>query len=399
MNITSHSKTDPSIIFHTIIGIDSLKGCLSSAEAGQAAAEGVRLALERVGVNGHTDILTLADGGEGMAEAIASSRPSVRVTVDTVDPLGRPIKGVYWRSPDGDEAWIDMAAASGLPLLAAGERDPLRTSTFGTGIMIRHAMEGGASNIILGLGGSATNDAGLGILQALGWRFTDRGGEILTGHLTGGDLMRVTGIDSREVGEAVRKCRLTLACDVTAPLFGPEGAAYVFAPQKGADPDTVETLDSGLRNVAAVVERATGKDCSSVPGGGAAGGCGATLHGIAGAEIRNGARTVTDFVAAGIDWKAADLIITGEGHADRQTLMGKAPAEMLRRGKEAGVPVALLAGSISDRLLLAEAGFSDIADINEEGRKPDEPYGDPLVGSTAARRIAETVRRIVEKRI
>ena len=399
MKMTPNSETDSSGIFHTIIGIDSLKGCLSSAEAGQAAAEGVRLALERRGVKGHTDILTLADGGEGMAEAIAMSRPSVRVTVDTVDPLGRPMKGSYWRQPDGEEAWIDMAAASGLPLLAVDERNPLRTSTFGTGIMLRHAMDAGASHIILGLGGSATNDAGLGILQALGWRFTDRDGKTLPVPLTGDDLLRVEGIDASRVDEAVRRCRLSLACDVNAPLFGPKGAAYVFATQKGADPDAVETLDRGLRHVADIVERTTGKDCSPVPGGGAAGGCGATLHTLAGAVIRNGARTVTDIVAAGVDWKDADLIITGEGHADRQTLMGKAPSEMLRRGKEAGVPVALLAGRISDRPLLAEGGFTDIADINEEGRKPDEPYGDPLVRLTAARRIAVTAGRFIEKMI
>jgi len=378
-----------------LLAPDSFKGCLTAWEVADALAAGLR----RVHPACDPVFLPVADGGEGFCEAVLSARGGEWVQADAVDPLGRPMEARY--AVCGDTAVIEVAAASGLPLLRSGERHPLQTTSFGTGLLIRDALDRGCRNMLIGLGGSATHDAGTGLLSALGFRFLDASGKELPG--IGASLGRIAGIDRSGAHPALAGTQFTAACDVDTPLFGPSGAAEVFAPQKGATPEEVRLLDAGTAAFAEVIrrempdqvghdEKTVGHDGETVgqdvKGYGAAGGIGWALHTMLGAQLESGIDLVLD--AAGFDTLLRDaaLVITGEGRLDGQTARGKAAAGILRRAQRAGVPVAAVCGRIAPGPALPFSRILALAD-------------DSIPDSTAMRpgwargRIAEAASSII----
>lgn len=339
-----------------VIASDSFKGSLTSADVADAAERGIRAALD----NTPLDIikLSVADGGEGTAAAVATATGGRMVTATATDPLGRPIEASYSLIPgEGGNsiAVIDVAAASGLPLLAKEERNPLKTSSFGTGELILDALDSGCREFIIGLGGSATNDGGMGMLAALGVRFSDASGRELSGR--GCDLEAVRNIDLSGMVPALKEARFTVACDVDTPFCGPQGAAVVFAPQKGATARDVERLEQGMKNFAGVIREQLSMDVGDMPGAGAAGGLGGAFKAFLGANLRKGTDIVLDIIGFDKLLEGADLVITGEGRADFQTPKGKTAAGVLARAKAAGVPVILIAGKIEHCPELDAMGF------------------------------------------
>lgn len=340
-----------------VIAMDSFKGCLSSIEAERAAEEGVR----RICPDCETLCLPMTDGGEGMldvwVEAIGGTYRKARAH----DPLMRPMEARYGVSADGRTALIEMAEVNGLPLLSPDERNPMRTTTYGTGELIADALERGCRRFVIGVGGSATNDAGLGMLQALGVRL--QGGD---GHLLGqgGEVMgKVASVDCSGMRPELKDARFTVICDVRSPFCGPQGAAYVFAPQKGADEAMVAELDEGMRSVAQVIAATTGRDIARVPGAGAAGGLGAAFLAFLNAELRPGIDSLLQAVDFSRRIAGADLVITGEGRTDRQTLMGKVPFGVLTEARKRGVPVMVVSGGVECTDELNEAGFAGVFSI------------------------------------
>ena len=346
-----------------IIAIDSFKGCLTSAEANRAATEGVRAVCP------DTTIVQLpvSDGGEGWLEAYHSAVGGTMKRVSVCDPLMRRIEACYLLC--GDTAVIEMARASGLTLLAADERNPLLTSTYGTGQLVADAVRLGARHIIVGLGGSATSDDGRGMLRALIDAFAPQG-------------------HWRDIS-CLQDVRFTIATDVSNPLYGSEGAAHVFAAQKGATPEMITLLDTHSRRFAEASARHFGYDRSSEPGAGAAGGLGYAFLQYLDAECRSGVELLLEEAGFSRLVQDADLVITGEGSADRQTLMGKLPIGILRASGH--VPVCLIAGHIHDREALLAAGFSRAECINP----PDLPLSEALQPQMARNNIQLTVTRLL----
>lgn len=338
-----------------VLAIDSFKECMSSAEAGQAFA----LALQDEGIE--TMSLPVSDGGEGMLDAFCPALHASRVETHAHDPLMRPLTAEYGITPDGT-AVIESARVCGLGLVAVQERAPLSATSYGLGEIIADAMRRGCRKYIIGLGGSATSDAGKGMLKALEDSFSDR-------------------LPSRP--------EILLACDVDNPLCGPRGAARIFAPQKGAGPQEVEELERRASRFAEESAKKLRRDCSGNPGAGAAGGLGYAFMQYFGAGMRSGAELLLDL--AGFDRLIADagLVITGEGHADAQTLMGKLPLRVLQRASGAGIPVWLVAGRADDTQALLGAGFSSVEAITPEGTDTAEA----LRPDTAKRNIVLWVRR------
>lgn len=330
------------MLHRIVIASDSFKGSVSSREV----ADAVTRAVARVFPACEVVTAAVADGGEGTVDALVSNLGGGYAEVCVHDPLMRPVEAVYGIADDGATAIVEMAAASGLTLLAAGERNPLETTTYGTGELIRDALERGCRRFLIGIGGSATNDAGMGMLRALGARFLDGGGRELAG--VGRDLGAVAAVDMSGLMPQLREARFRVACDVDNPLYGPAGAACVFARQKGADDAAVAQLDAGLRHFAGVVQRETGVDMQSVAGAGAGGGIGGAFAALLGAELVSGIDMVLDATGFDAMISGADLIITGEGRIDSQTAMGKAPDGVLRRARRQGIPVVALCGSVGD---------------------------------------------------
>jgi glycerate kinase len=324
-----------------VLAPDSFKGSISARDLCAALREGVLEAFPGAEVTE----LPLADGGEGTVEALVHATGGGLIEREVTDPLGRPVRAAYGVLGDGKTAVVEMAQASGLPLLAPHERNPLAADSFGTGELIRDALRAGCRRFIIGLGGSATNDGGAGALRALGARFLDEDGAELP---PGGEgLLRLRRIDLSALDEAVRESRFILACDVTNPLCGPDGASAVFGPQKGATPEMVAKLDAALGRFGEALREATGLDVAALPGSGAAGGSGAGFMAVLGAEMRSG----IDIVMEAIDFerkiRGADWIVTGEGRLDEQTLSGKVVAGVCRKARAAGVPVIGLCGSLA----------------------------------------------------
>ncbi|MBQ0056714.1 MAG: glycerate kinase [Bacteroidales bacterium] len=375
-----------------IVAFDSFKGCMSASDACQAARQG----LLRACPDAEVICLPMSDGGEGMVSCIAQSVNATLVSVAVHDPLMRPINAVYALSSDGKTAYMEMAAASGLTLLSPAERNPILTTTYGVGEMIFDAVCRGCTDIVMGIGGSATCDGGEGMI------------EFLRPHLP-------------------LPVRITVACDVSNPLFGPNGAAYVFAPQKGASPSDVIVLDRRLRDFAARTETLLAQssvpsfhsssapsfhsssphpsELSSYPGAGAAGGLGYGLMAYLNATLTSGIDLMLDTIhfdshitgahpSSRLPNQCADLIITGEGSSDRQTLMGKVPFGILQRASRHHIPVALLSGAIADSPLLLSAGFSIIKSINEHD---DRPLSVLMQKSTAMHNLSNTCKEIAPK--
>lgn len=360
-----------------VVAIDSMKGCLTSKAASDACAQGLRISHPDASVAA----IPVADGGEGTSEAIAaSSKGIVRMKSSVTGPDGTDMDAEWWMDDVNKTAYMDMAAAAGLTLVHEDERNPMNTTSYGVGQLIMASIAKGAKHIILGLGGSATVDGGIGACQALGVRFfktatfarpkhkTIGGSEYIEikDRIKGRDLRGIADIDINSVDSRIKDTEILLACDVKAPFTGETGAAKIFGPQKGANPNEVEILEEGLENVRLIIRRILDIDLNDVAGSGAAGGCAGGLMSLIGAKITNGARLVLDSIDFDVIIEDADMIITGEGSADCQTLMGKLPFEILQRGKQKKIPVILVAGKIEDKEKLEEAGFAKVIDINSE---------------------------------
>lgn len=322
-------------IDNIVLAFDSFKGSASSAEIAEAAREAIAVLLPHCKVS----TFVVADGGEGTTEAIARQLSAHPVSCRVHDPLMRAIDATYYIADD-DLAIMEMAAAAGLTLIAANERNPLVASTFGVGEMITDALNHGCRRFILGIGGSATNDAGVGMLSALGFSFRD-----INGHPTF-RLADVVDVVTDDVDSRLAQSDFVVACDVLNPFYGSDGAACVYAPQKGASPADVVKLDAALRRFAGMVSRRCGIDLQNLPGSGAAGGLGGALAAFLGAELKRGINVVLDIAGFDDALASAQLLITGEGRIDDQTAMGKALGGIVARAHKVGVPVVAIAGSV-----------------------------------------------------
>ena len=341
-----------------VVASDSFKGSLTSLDVAQNVEKAIREVYPLC------DVLkvNVADGGEGTMEALLQTLGGVRVSLVVKDPLGREIEATYVILNDGITAVVEMSAASGLPLLKSDERNPLKTSTYGTGQLICDALDRGCRKILVGIGGSATNDAGMGVLQALGFRFLDAQGNQL--QPVGENLQLVSSIDSTGRHPDLDKTEFVVACDVKAPLYGRNGAAYVFAPQKGADQKMVEMLDAGLRHFSEVSSAMAGYDCSQMQGTGAAGGLGYAFRQYLDARLERGIEMVLDAIGFDDIISGADLVITGEGRVDSQTLTGKTPFGVAQHAHRQRIPVVVIGGSVEiDVLQVREAGFNDVIQV------------------------------------
>lgn len=341
-----------------VVASDSFKGSLTSLDVAQNVEKAIREVYPLC------DVLkvNVADGGEGTMEALQQTLGGVRVSLVVKDPLGREIEATYVILNDGITAVVEMSAASGLPLLKSDERNPLKTSTYGTGQLICDALDRGCRKILVGIGGSATNDAGMGMLQALGFRFLDAQGNQL--QPVGENLQLVSSIDSTGRHPDLDKTEFVVACDVKAPLYGRNGAAYVFAPQKGADQKMVEMLDAGLRHFSEVSSAMAGYDCSQMQGTGAAGGLGYAFRQYLDARLERGIEMVLDAIGFDDIISGADLVITGEGRVDSQTLTGKTPFGVAQHAHRQRIPVVVIGGSVEiDVLQVREAGFNDVIQV------------------------------------
>ena len=325
-------------------------------------------------------------------DSLYQSLGGTKVKVSVRDPLGRWIDADYLIMDDGVTAVVEMSRASGLTLVGPSERNPLKTSSFGTGQLIADALSRGCRRFIVGIGGSATNDGGMGMMTALGVRFLDAdGGELQP---VGENLLRVADIDLQGMNAALSEADFLLACDVDSPFCGPEGAAYVFAPQKGADADDVRILDEGMRHYAEVLMKVTGKDVVDVPGSGAAGGLGGAFLAFFNAEFRRGVDLVLDVLGFDDILCGADLVVTGEGRMDGQTLTGKTPFGVMLRARKQEVPVVAIAGSVS-----ADArdisGFDHILSVTPSGMS----LSDAMTPSIAMNNISTVIYNLLSNKV
>ncbi len=338
---------------------DSFKGCLTALEVCDAVACGVRRACPEATVVK----VPMADGGEGTVQALVDATGGELLTQPVEGPLGDEVQALFGVMGDGATGVIEMAAASGLPLVPQDRRNPLLTSTYGTGQLMRAALRRGCRRLIVGIGGSATTDGGAGMAQALGVAFLDASGEAIH-RVAGGDLSRIAHVDTSGVDGRLKDVEIKVACDVDNPLYGPTGAAFIYGPQKGATAQMVSELDRGLRHYAAVLRADLGADVASVPGAGAAGGLGAGLLAFCNASLQRGVDIVLEAVGLVGHVAGADLVITGEGCIDGQTAFGKTPSGVARVAAAAGVPVVAVAGQVGpDARSLHAHGFTALHSI------------------------------------
>lgn len=327
-----------------LIATDSFKDALSAKEVCEAIEKGIHLANPNI----QTIMLPLADGGEGTLQVLMAHQPCTMQYLEVCDPLFRPIQGHYALSEDGQTAFIEMAVASGLELLTPNERNPLQTSTFGTGQLLLDAIQKGATKIFLGIGGSATNDAGMGMAKALGYRFLDNQGNELSP--IGANLSQVQKIDGSQCQHRValqtQQIEVKIICDVNNPLYGTSGAAYVYAAQKGATPTIIEQLDVGLQHFSNLLHQQFNRDFSSQIGAGAAGGMGAGCAAFLNASLHPGIELVLQHVGFEEYLKEVDLLITGEGKLDYQTQSGKLIKGLTQMAEKYSVPVIALCGAL-----------------------------------------------------
>ncbi len=325
-----------------IIAPQSLKGSLTAAEAGQAIARGVRVVYPEAEI----DIVPVADGGEGTVQALVDATGGELVQQTVTGPLGKPVAAFFGLLGDGRTAAIEMAACAGLPLVPLNQRDPRFTTTFGVGELIVAALNRGCHHFIIGIGGSATNDGGAGMVQALGASLlTAKGTKIAQG---GAALATLSSISLENIDPRLQQCKIEVASDVTNPLCGPLGASAVYGPQKGATPQMVMQLDAALAHYAQIIERDLGHSVKDVPGAGAAGGMGAGLIAFLHATLRPGAQIVLEAVRLEERVRTADLVITAEGQLDGQTAYGKSVGAVAGLAKRYGLPVLALAGGLGN---------------------------------------------------
>ncbi len=333
------------------IAIDSFKGCASSIELAEAIGKGIFASH----ISCDVMKIPIADGGEGSVAALADRI----IKIDSLDPLQHHIQASYGVTQD--RALIEIAAASGLTLIKGYRPNILKASTYGTGILIADALKRGFRHFTLFLGGSATNDAALGMMEALGYHFYDEQGMHI--HPCGGNLTSIKYIDDSLAMPELKESVFEIACDVDNPLYGPNGAAYVFAPQKGAEEKEIVLLDDGLKHIAYLLKKDFGKEIDFVEGAGAAGGAGGICFALLHATMKRGIDLVKDLIHFDKRVANADLIITGEGKMDVQTLNGKVPMGVLQSGKKLDIPVIALCGSVDDNISFNDYGFTSVFSI------------------------------------
>ncbi|EGZ6887886.1 glycerate kinase [Vibrio cholerae] len=325
-----------------VIAPDSFKESLTAKQV----CDSIQAGLARVWHDAKFVAIPVADGGEGTVQSLVDATQGRLVEVKVMGPQGKRVEAFYGMLGDNQTAVIEMAAASGLHHVPVAQRDPKLTTSFGTGELIRHALDQGVTKLIIGLGGSATNDGGVGMLAALGARFTNADGDPI--QLTGGGLRELTHIDLQDFDPRLQNCDILVACDVNNPLCGDKGASAVFGPQKGATPEDVQLLDGVLRQFGLLTEKVTGKMVLESAGAGAAGGMGAALLAYTQARLRPGIEIVLETVQLAYQVSDADLVITGEGRIDSQTVHGKTPMGVAKVAKRFDVPVLALCGCTGD---------------------------------------------------
>ena len=372
-----------------IIAPDSFKGSLTAKEAASAMARGVRA----IAPNAEIDIIPLADGGEGTLEALVASTHGQFKQVAASDPLGRSINGLYGVLGDGKTIVIEMAVVSGLLLLKENERNPLFTTTYGTGQLIRQALDSGGRELILGIGGSSTNDCGAGMAQALGVRFFRNDKTEILDKICGKLLGDVAAIDNRRLHPIVRSAHITVACDVRNPLLGENGCTYVYAPQKGAKPEIVKQLEKNMTSFINIAEETINRPVRDIPGAGAAGGLGAGLMLFLGAKLQPGIDIVMDACGFSERIKDADFILTGEGKIDSQTAFGKTIAGIASRAKLRKISVIAFAGKVENTDNLHQSGVTSCCSISPDTMTLEQSMANAatLLQSAVERVMRETL--------
>lgn len=325
-----------------VIAPDSFKESMSAI----GVAEQIALGFQKVYPDAHYTLTPVADGGEGTVEALVNATGGKRVKTTVTGPLGEPVEAEFGLTGDGKTAVVEMASASGLMLLTPEQRQPLNTTSYGTGELLIAAARHGVSQIIMGIGGSATNDGGAGLLQAVGVKLFDINGQELP--FGGGSLSELAVIDSSELDPELKRCQITIACDVSNPLTGPNGASAVFGPQKGATPEMIARLDTNLNHYAQCLAQHTGIAIADYPGSGAGGGITASLLTVLNAKLYSGIELIMEVVNLEASIREADLVITGEGRIDSQSINGKVPVGVAKLAKKYQKPVIGIAGCLSD---------------------------------------------------
>jgi glycerate kinase len=377
-----------------IIAPDSYKESISALEVASEIEAGFREVFpDAVYVK-----LPIADGGEGTVAAMADATGGALIEVVVTDPMGKPVVASFCLTRDGTTAIIEMAAASGLALVPPHLRNPLMATSYGTGELIRAALDRGARHLIIGIGGSATNDGGAGMIQALGGKLQDRSGREIG--LGGGSLAELGSIDSGGIDPRLQECRIEAACDVDNPLTGLKGASSVFGPQKGATSEMVASLEANLTHYAGIIHRDLGKQVDQIPGAGAAGGMGAALLAFLGARLRPGIEIVMEAVGLEAHLRDADLVITGEGRIDSQTIRGKTPIGVARMAKRHGKPVIGIAGCLAnDAGVVHGDGIDAVFSVLSQISTVEEALSNAALNiRTTSRNIAATLKMGYEMR-
>ena len=368
-----------------VVAIDSFKGSLSSLEAGEAVKEGILKATDA-----EVLVRPMADGGEGTTEAFVTGYGGEFVSVPVSGPLGIEVLATYGYLAEKETAIMEMASSSGITLVKEGDKDPLKASTYGFGQLIGHALDKGCRNFILGIGGSATNDGGEGMLMALGYEFLDEEGKLVP--LGGEALGKIRSIGSLHVHPKLSDARFSVACDVNNPLLGERGATFIYGPQKGVTDTTRPILEAAMKNFADITSETLGQDHRNHPGAGAAGGLGFALMSYMNAELKEGVSLVLEAIRLEEELMDADLVFTGEGRIDAQSAMGKAPGGVLKLAKKHGVRVIGLGGSVTaDAHLLNDMGMDACFSILNEIVSLEEAMN----RDTARKNLIQTTEQIM----
>lgn len=371
-----------------VIAPDSFKESMTA----QKACDAIERGLKKIIKNVEFIKVPMADGGEGTTQSLVDATGGKFYHTESTGPLGEKVNSVFGILGDGKTAILEMASTSGLEIVPREKRNPMLTTTFGTGELIKKAMDMGVSTVLIGIGGSATNDGGAGMIQALGGKLLDKNGNQIG--FGGGKLSEIERIDLSEVDERLKNIKIIAACDVQNPLTGPTGASHIFGPQKGADKEMVEILDENLKHFAEIIRKDLGKDIENVPGAGAAGGLGAGLMAFLSAELKKGIDIVIEYSKLEEKMNGVSLVITGEGSIDGQTRFGKTPYGVAKTAKKHNIPVVALAGNVGkDTDILYDFGFDAVFSIMPGVQNLETALKH---GEENLERISENIGRIIE---
>ena len=377
-----------------IIAVDSFKGSVSSLQAGEA----IKIGVLQASPEAEAEVFHMADGGEGTVEALIHARGGEKITVDVHGPLLDSVMAEYTVFPYNgqDHVFIESAASCGLTLIPTANRTPMKTNTYGVGEQIKDGIQRGYRHFILSLGGSGTNDGGTGMLQALGWQFFDQNGTLLG--MEGNQLLKVASMSSANAMKEIAECTFTIASDVLNPFYGPEGAAHIFARQKGANEAEIAALDAGLERFSSILLKETGKDVQHINGAGAAGGLGGAMAACLNAEMMSGAEILMEIIGLKGKIEAADLVFTGEGSLDQQSLLGKVPVTIAKYAKQHNKKVIGLAGRIDTELEKINEHLDAVFSIQTQCRSLEEAMGHDIT-MKQLEVTAEQVMRLIAGRI